>query len=92
MYSLTRGCSEEVSLDIILFTFTNNNKKLNIKLLSFFSFRYLQEIGYTDTIIDVRSARVRSLLGLQPVAGNNEADGQPSLVNGEQQPKNQGKR
>ena len=27
-------------------------------------FRYLQEIGYTDTIIDVRSSRVRSLLGL----------------------------
>lgn len=25
---------------------------------------YLQEIGYTDTIIDVRSNRVRSLLGL----------------------------
>ena len=32
-------------------------------------FRYLQEIGYTDTIIDVRSNRVRSLLGLNP-AGN----------------------
>lgn len=28
--------------------------------------RYLQEIGYTDTIIDVRSNRVRSLLGLNP--------------------------
>ncbi|XP_031770932.1 striatin-3 isoform X3 [Apis florea] len=26
--------------------------------------QYLQEIGYTDTIIDVRSSRVRSLLGL----------------------------
>ena len=26
--------------------------------------QYLQEIGYTDTIIDVRSTRVRSLLGL----------------------------
>lgn len=47
-------------------------------------YRYLQEIGYTDTIIDVRSARVRSLLGLQ--AHNNEADAdgaQPALVNGE---------
>ncbi|RZF32490.1 hypothetical protein LSTR_LSTR014225 [Laodelphax striatellus] len=30
--------------------------------------QYLQEIGYTDTIIDVRSNRVRSLLGLN----NNE--------------------
>ena len=27
-------------------------------------FRYLQEIGYTDAILDVRSSRVRSLLGL----------------------------
>ena len=26
--------------------------------------RYLQEIGFTDTIIDVRAARVRQLLGL----------------------------
>lgn len=34
-----------------------------------FFFRYLQEIGYTDTIIDVRSNRVRSLLGL-----NNNTD------------------
>lgn len=48
--------------------------------------RYLQEIGYTDTIIDVRSARVRSLLGLQPVSGESDADGPQALVNGEQQP------
>lgn len=26
--------------------------------------QYLQEIGYTDTILDIRSNRVRSLLGL----------------------------
>lgn len=26
--------------------------------------RYLQEVGYTDTILDVRTQRVRSLLGL----------------------------
>lgn len=31
--------------------------------------QYLQEIGYTDTIIDVRSNRVRSLLGM-----NNNAE------------------
>ena len=30
-----------------------------------FLIRFTQEIGYTDTIIDVRSNRVRSLLGLQ---------------------------
>ena len=49
-------------------------------------FRYLQEIGYTDTIIDVRSARVRSLLGIQTQAGENDVDISNSiLVNGEQQ-------
>jgi len=46
------------------------------------SVRYLQEIGYTDTIIDVRSARVRSLLGLQPQADTGEG-AQPALVNGD---------
>ncbi|XP_076442407.1 striatin-3-like isoform X2 [Babylonia areolata] len=48
--------------------------------------QYLQEIGYTDTIVDVRSARVRSLLGLQPVTGDIDVDSQPALTNGEQQP------
>jgi len=32
--------------------------------------QYLHEIGYTDTIIDVRSNRVRSLLGLHDVPGD----------------------
>ncbi|XP_078313675.1 striatin-3-like isoform X4 [Crassostrea virginica] len=48
--------------------------------------QYLQEIGYTDTIIDVRSARVRSLLGLQAHAAESEAEGaQPAIgqMNGE---------
>ena len=36
--------------------------------------RYLQEIGYTDTIIDVRSNRVRSLLGLGPGLGAGGGD------------------
>ena len=36
---------------------------------SHYIFRYLHEIGYTDTIIDVRSNRVRSLLGLHDVPG-----------------------
>ncbi|XP_052832816.1 striatin-3 isoform X4 [Octopus bimaculoides] len=45
--------------------------------------QYLHEIGYTDTIIDVRSAKVRSLLGLQP--HNSETDcTQAALINGEQ--------
>lgn len=43
----------------------------------------MKEIGYTDTIIDVRSARVRSLLGLQPQHENEGEGAQPALVNGE---------
>lgn len=35
--------------------------------------QYLQEIGYTDTIIDVRSARLRTLLGLKSNSQNNSA-------------------
>ncbi|XP_033105021.1 striatin-3-like isoform X4 [Anneissia japonica] len=50
--------------------------------------QYLQEIGYTDTILDVRSNRVRSLLGLQSGEQNSnnlEGDVSPMepLVNGE---------
>ena len=41
--------------------------------------RYLQEIGYTDTIIDVRSVRVRQLLGLPPLADS------AAVVNGDPQ-------
>lgn len=39
--------------------------------------QYLQEIGYTDRIIDVRSTRVRALLGL-----NNNADQEENLNGG----------
>jgi len=45
---------------------TNSNWRQGRQLLR----QYLQEIGYTDTIIDVRSNRVRSLLGLQPDQDN----------------------
>ena len=38
-----------------------NNNKQGRQILK----QYLQEIGYTDTIIDVRSARLRTLLGLK---------------------------
>ena len=56
-----------------------------VQLVVYFTLfqRYLKEIGYTDTIIDVRSARVRSLLGLQPQHENEGEGAQPALVNGE---------
>ncbi|CAG7823567.1 unnamed protein product [Allacma fusca] len=45
--------------------------------------QYLQEIGYTDTIIDVRSNRVRSLLGLET------AENQQNQENGSSNEKRQ---
>ncbi|XP_077394937.1 striatin-3 [Festucalex cinctus] len=36
--------------------------------------QYLQEVGYTDTILDVRTQRVRSLLGLSATEQNGELD------------------
>ena len=44
--------------------------------------QYLEEIGYTDTIIDVRSQRVRSILGLQN-RGDNDNDPLNSVVGGD---------
>lgn len=45
--------------------------------------QYLQEIGYTDTIIDVRSNRVRSLLGLE---GTSSGEGQENGAGAEKRP------
>lgn len=43
----------------------------------------MHEIGYTDTIIDVRSNRVRSLLGLHDVPGDGkDVDSNRAAVNG----------
>lgn len=46
--------------------------------------RYLQEVGYTDTILDVKSQRVRALLGLAGEGGGKtgERTGTEPLVNG----------
>ncbi|XP_076311640.1 connector of kinase to AP-1 isoform X2 [Tachypleus tridentatus] len=46
--------------------------------------QYLQEIGYTDTIIDVRSSRVRKLLGLAPSNSEGEDKQLSPVINGEQ--------
>ncbi|XP_026130505.1 striatin-like [Carassius auratus] len=42
-------------------------------------FRYLQEVGYTDTILDVKSQRVKALLGL---SDSGERPGDKPMVNG----------
>ncbi|XP_074845783.1 striatin isoform X3 [Carettochelys insculpta] len=45
--------------------------------------QYLQEVGYTDTILDVKSKRVRALLGLPNDSSDRENDrNQVSMVNG----------
>ncbi|XP_054832648.1 striatin isoform X2 [Eublepharis macularius] len=45
--------------------------------------QYLQEVGYTDTILDVKSKRVRTLLGLSSDGPAGEDDkNQDSMVNG----------
>ncbi|XP_063740903.1 striatin isoform X1 [Eleginops maclovinus] len=45
--------------------------------------QYLQEVGYTDTILDVKSQRVRSLLGLTGDSGEKPAENKAEhMVNG----------
>lgn len=45
--------------------------------------RYLQEVGYTDTILDVKSQRVRALLGLTGDSAENPSERRTEpMVNG----------
>ncbi|XP_029009812.1 striatin isoform X2 [Betta splendens] len=45
--------------------------------------QYLQEVGYTDTILDVKSQRVRALLGLTGDSGDRCSEKKPEpMVNG----------
>ena len=39
--------------------------------------RYLEEVGYSDTILDMRSKRVRSLLGRTSPEANGPAPSEP---------------
>ncbi|XP_061036735.1 striatin-3 isoform X3 [Eubalaena glacialis] len=54
--------------------------------------QYLQEVGYTDTILDVRSQRVRSLLGLSNSERNGsvETKNLEQILNGGESPKQKG--
>ncbi|XP_029961844.1 striatin isoform X2 [Salarias fasciatus] len=56
--------------------------------------QYLQEVGYTDTILDVKSQRVRALLGLAGDGGQRtgERTGTEPLVNGTDTTKGVGSR
>ncbi|XP_020025375.1 striatin-3 isoform X1 [Castor canadensis] len=54
--------------------------------------QYLQEVGYTDTILDVRSQRVRSLLGLSNSEPNGSVESKnlEQILNGGESPKHKG--
>ncbi|MBN3313141.1 STRN3 protein, partial [Atractosteus spatula] len=68
------------------------NQLLTFKLCVFFlHFRYLQEVGYTDTILDVRSQRVRSLLGLSSSEQNGSVESKnlEQILNGGESPTKQ---
>lgn len=47
------------------------------------TYRYLEEIGYTDALLDVRSSRVRSLLGIHTDKSDQMKD---DVSNQQQQP------
>lgn len=49
--------------------------------------QYLQEVGYTDTILDVRTQRVRSLLGLSGSENGAVENKNLPLINGTDRPK-----
>lgn len=53
-------CDTQMDIDQSYVAVSNSTWKQGRQLLR----QYLQEIGYTDRIIDVRSTRVRALLGL----------------------------
>ncbi|XP_077862092.1 striatin-3-like [Saccoglossus kowalevskii] len=61
---------EEGEEDLILPQNSQMNFRQGRQLLR----QYLQEIGYTDTILDVRSSRVRSLLGLSNESNTSNLD------------------
>ncbi|EFA01950.2 Striatin-3-like Protein [Tribolium castaneum] len=57
---IDEACESQMDIDQSYVAVSNSTWKQGRQLLR----QYLQEIGYTDRIIDVRSTRVRALLGL----------------------------
>ncbi|XP_067115223.1 striatin isoform X1 [Osmerus mordax] len=61
----------------------NSSHQLNWKQGRQLLRQYLQEVGYTDTILDVKSQRVRALLGLAGDPGDRSSDHKTEpMVNG----------
>uniref|UniRef100_A0A3Q4HVT7 Striatin, calmodulin binding protein n=1 Tax=Neolamprologus brichardi TaxID=32507 RepID=A0A3Q4HVT7_NEOBR len=77
-YALKQESSEELRPSL----FSSDSVTL-ADLVSCLRLRYLQEVGYTDTILDVKSQRVRALLGLAGDAGDKPSDKKTEpMVNG----------
>jgi hypothetical protein len=55
-------------------------------------FRYLKEIGYVDTIIDIRSTAVKKLLGIKSETNINGNNNNSPGLNGDIKPTNESKR
>ncbi|CAH0561078.1 unnamed protein product [Brassicogethes aeneus] len=71
---IDEGFDSQLDTDQSYVSVPNSTWKQGRQLLR----QYLQEIGYTDRIIDVRSTRVRALLGLN----NNNAEQEENLNGG----------
>lgn len=50
---------------------------MRVVFLCVFMSRYLEEVGYSDTILDMRSKRVRSLLGRNSPEANGPPPSEP---------------
>uniref|UniRef100_A0A8C1QTM8 Striatin, calmodulin binding protein n=1 Tax=Cyprinus carpio TaxID=7962 RepID=A0A8C1QTM8_CYPCA len=78
---LFRPLFSEVFLNAVRQKKSHNQTQSN--LLSRVRLRYLQEVGYTDTILDVKSQRVKALLGLAGDSGERPGDKRTEpMVNG----------
>jgi len=64
----------------------------NYHSLVFFSIRYLKEIGYVDTIIDIRSTAVKKLLGIKSETNLNGNNNILPDLNGDIKTTNESKR
>lgn len=69
---ILRGSKDVLCFDSKFLEYPGNNfPSLYLAIMYHPIRRYLQEIGYTDTIIDVRSNKVKTLLGLNNINNNN---------------------
>jgi hypothetical protein len=81
-----------VSLLNKVVNYFDSKKSIGIFKIKFSSFRYLKEIGYVDTIIDIRSTAVKKLLGIKSETNFNGNNNNNTGLNGDIKPTNESKR